>query len=359
MERFSAKDILIRVVTYLLLLLLFIVYLAPFVSPVSSSFISFVGIFSPVIILLNILSALFWTILWHPIALAHIAALLFGVGQIGLLINIPLSTHQRPTGQILKVMSFNAHFFTSERHNNVVDSTLNRLDSINAGIFCIQELATSRQDIVDEVDRGLKRYTYKYLNEINDTVNDVSYYSAIYSKYRIVNKGVITYDNTTKYAMYADVIYRNDTVRVVNTHLQSNHITADDMEFIHGSASENKNFIYQLFSIINKLTDNNKLRAQQALEINGLISDTKYQTILCGDLNSTPISYVYRKSRGELIDSFLERGFWYGYTYKNFLKLLRIDYIFHSEKFETVSYDSPNVMWSDHNPVIVELKLNK
>lgn len=360
MNRFSVIErIIIRVVTALLLFLLFVVYLTPFVSPINSSFIAFIGIFSPVIILLNIFCALFWTIVWHPIALVYILGLLFGSWQIGLLIHIPISTSQRPAGQILKVMNFNAHFFTSPTHDNVVDSTLHHLDSINAGVLCLQEMATSKQDIVDKVNRGLKKYTYKFINEQVDTSSNISYYSAIYSKYRIVHKGVINYGNATNYTMYADIIYRNDTIRVVNNHLQSNNITNKDLEFISGGKTEDKNSLFKIFSIVNKLTENSKIRVEQAIELERLISDTPYQMIVCGDLNSIPTSYAYRRVRGKLTDSFLEKGFWYGYTYKGLMKLLRIDYVFHSEKFETVSYESPKIMWSDHNPVIVELRLNK
>lgn len=39
--------------------------------------------------------------------------------------------------------------------------------------------------------------------------------------------------------------------------------------------------------------------------------------------------------------------------------VLRIDYLFHSDDFETVSYRSEQPEWSDHNPVIVDVRLKR
>ena len=89
----------------------------------------------------------------------------------------------------------------------------------------------------------------------------------------------------------------------------------------------------------------------------GFIHDGTPRVIVCGDFNDTPMSYTYRRLRGDLTDAFARKGRGMIYTYRGFLGVFRIDYLFHSDDFETVDYDSEQPLWSDHNPVIVDLKL--
>jgi endonuclease/exonuclease/phosphatase family metal-dependent hydrolase len=57
-----------------------------------------------------------------------------------------------------------------------------------------------------------------------------------------------------------------------------------------------------------------------------------------------------------LNDAFSEAGEGYSYTFRGFFDALRIDYVFSSDEFETLSYEVPKVPYSDHLPVLVRLK---
>lgn len=90
------------------------------------------------------------------------------------------------------------------------------------------------------------------------------------------------------------------------------------------------------------LHENFKKRAAQAEHINQLISDSPYPTLVCGDFNSLPSSYVYQTVKGEKMnDGFQTCGHGYMYTFRYFKHLLRIDYILHSSEFQGVDYFSP------------------
>jgi len=60
--------------------------------------------------------------------------------------------------------------------------------------------------------------------------------------------------------------------------------------------------------------------------------------------------------RGQLADSFRESGKGYAYTYRYLHKLFRIDYLFYSPgDLKARYYESPEVVYSDHNPIIIGL----
>lgn len=92
--------------------------------------------------------------------------------------------------------------------------------------------------------------------------------------------------------------------------------------------------------------------------------------IAAGDFNTTPRSIAYERITEVLDDSWLEAGFGFGQTFPGGpLKptplgitvpnwLLRIDYVFHSDEWETANASiGPWDGNSDHRPVIVDLAL--
>lgn len=361
-SNFSIIDITLKVATYVLLLMLFLAYISPYISPAYTKLIPLMGLVSPIIILANIIVAIYWILRWDKVAILCVVVLLLGIGHISKFVQIPVQKEMPQKGPILKIITFNAHYFTTSKHKDVITKTLHTLDTLNADILCIQEFATSRQDNMEEISKKLRKYQYHYHHSTQDSSTKINYYTAIYSKFKIINKGEIHFNAIANSSIYADILYRNDTIRVFNNHLQSSSMTSSDIKFLSGEDadySEKGNNLFRLFSIGEKLTINNKLRSDQADTIKHIIDQTPYSIIVCGDHNVIPMSYTYRKVRGNLQDAFINKGKWYGYTYKSFGHFLRIDFIFHSNTFKTISYGSPDIMWSDHKPVIVELKYTK
>ena len=72
----------------------------------------------------------------------------------------------------------------------------------------------------------------------------------------------------------------------------------------------------------------------------------------------TMSAYVYHTVKGDkLQDGFQTSGHGYMYTFKFFKHLLRIDYILHSPELNSTDYFSPDLTYSDHNPVVMRVKL--
>ena len=176
------------------------------------------------------------------------------------------------------------------------------------------------------------------------------------SKYRILRSDTVL---TPSSSVWADVIVGEDTVRVFNNHLRSTAINASDNQFITShqflsdTARETK-----IRSIVTRLRENSVLRAAQVDSIAQVVGATRTRRIVCGDFNDTPMSYVYRTMAGGLNDAFSKSGSGYSHTFRGFFNTLRIDYVLCSDSFDPVSYEVPQVEYSDHLPVVVRLQKN-
>jgi len=98
-------------------------------------------------------------------------------------------------------------------------------------------------------------------------------------------------------------------------------------------------------------------RAAQTDSICHLAIAAPHPVLVCGDFNSLPSSYTYRRLSEFLEDGFKTGGHGYMYTYRYGKRMLRIDYAFHSPELECIDYYSPDLdLCSDHNPVIFTVK---
>ena len=81
--------------------------------------------------------------------------------------------------------------------------------------------------------------------------------------------------------------------------------------------------------------------------------------IICGDFNNTAYSYVYRKIRGDLNDTFKEAGAGFGRTYDFKFFPVRIDFIFADDAFIVNKFKTYDDHLSDHYPIMTSLSLEK
>jgi endonuclease/exonuclease/phosphatase family metal-dependent hydrolase len=140
--------------------------------------------------------------------------------------------------------------------------------------------------------------------------------------------------------VWADVVVREDTFRVFNTHLQSTETPRTEVEYIENHEYlEDEGSQEHIREMIERLSENNKLRALQVDTISQMIAASPYPVIVCGDFNDAPVSNTYRRMSHRLRDAFREEGRGYSYTYRGFFDMLRIDYILCSKDFSVLSYD--------------------
>ncbi|KAB1067173.1 endonuclease/exonuclease/phosphatase family protein [Tamlana haliotis] len=187
-------------------------------------------------------------------------------------------------------------------------------------------------------------YPYTFLGQRKGSGKSMQ---LILSKYPIVNKGYIDFPNTANNAMFADIQYKNELIRVYNVHLQSFSVEIDQ-EFFTESG---------LKAVYPKIEKGQKFKSVQTELLLENFREFQGRSIVGGDFNTTPFSKTYESLRANRQDTFLEVGSGFGGTYNLLGYPMRLDYILPDHNFQVMSHENFNLKLSDHEPILVHLKL--
>ena len=325
--------------------------LAPQVSPVSNSLLPILGLGYPVLLLCNVLSIITWLILRSRWAFLSLITMIVGYQSCTTLFNI--SRADTPSAASFKVASYNANFAKRIALLAGPDLALAEKENANflkshnnVAVLCVQEDGLRTRSYFEAMDFG-----YRYWVEGMSV--------SIYSKFPIIDKGLIDLKSTTaNTCLWADIKLPTGTVRVYTAHLEANRPTAEVPEVIlEGAPEEMSNAA--LLGILQHHVLFSTIRAQQAQAIAHHALSSPYPTIICGDFNETPQSYIYTLLRGDRQDTFQEEGQGIASTFGEKIPALRIDHMFVDKTIEVLHHEiSPNA-YSDHYMIVGELELRR
>ncbi|MET0760112.1 MAG: endonuclease/exonuclease/phosphatase family protein [Flavobacterium sp.] len=330
-----------------LAVLTFVAYVLPFLAPKLFPILSVLTLILPLFLILNGLFFVYWGIQFKKQLFLSGLVLLMGITFINKFYKFSSTNIPRVENDFV-VMSYNVRLFNLFKWLNddqVPNEILAFINEQNPDILCIQEYSSSAK-----ID--LKIYPYEYVFMQGDKIKTGQ---AIFSKYPIINNGNIIFPNSNNNAIFADIKKGKDIIRVYNMHLQSIKISPDVNEI-----SENIDGINQEKSqmVIKRISKAFKKQQQQAEIIMNHKNKCEYPIIICGDMNNSAFSYVYRSIKGSLKDSFEEAGDGFGPTYSFKYYPARIDYIFADPSMKVKSYESfPEFINSDHFPIIARLSM--
>lgn len=336
-----------------------VTYFVPYVNPGRVWFLPVLGLAAPAVYVAAVVLMLYWVIRWRRVqALTMLAVVFIGLFDVSLFWRPEI---RRTYGEVsdrgtFEFMSYNVRGFYGEDGQSSVDSVVQLIERLDPDIVCLQEFNGRLADRSERFRILSDSYESARFGQTSAPDSLVGASMIILSKYRILRSATVLSPHS---AVWADVLIDDDTVRVFNNHLRSTAINADDNDFItsHRILSDTAREV-KIRSIVSRLRENSILRAAQVDSIADVIADARARCIVCGDFNDTPMSYVYRTMAGGLNDAFSKSGSGYSHTFRGFFNTLRIDYVLCSDSFDPVSYEVPQVEYSDHLPVVVRLQKN-
>ena len=218
-------------------------------------------------------------------------------------------------------------------------------------ILCLQEYIRGGRLKQSHIDRVLSAYPYKDVRRVGKGGNHL----ACYSRYPILHARTIDYGSDFNGSVVYTLLCGGDTLTVVNNHLESNKLTTSDREtYVRMLRSPESTDVKEGSRLLlGKLAEATSIRSHQADTIARLIaSQGRKRLIVCGDFNTSPISYAHRTIAEGLTDAFVESGFGLGISYHRNGFLFRIDNILISPDLQSYrcTVDS-RIKNSDHYPI--------
>lgn len=269
--------------------------------------------------------------------------------------------NEKETLNSFSVLSYNTSFFRKTNLNNANSELDTESESFkilkwiqenDADIKCFQEFYHQDSSaLFSTLDSISQQGEYDYYFSSNNRGGKNSEFGiVIFSRYPIINSGEVLFKGgSANRAAFADIVIHKDTIRLVNTHLESMSLSTNNPLVKESLSSKKENFK----TVFRKLKKGSIDRSFQAEILRELIYQSPYKVILVGDFNQTPYSYVYHSFKDILHNAFEKAGNGFGITYGgNTLFFLRIDNQFYDPLIRAIDYITHYDMpFSDHFPI--------
>ena len=354
------KKMLFPVPTLIILFAMLGAWACRFVAPSVFMPIAYLGLGFPLILIVYLI----WIIVLLIFgAWRHLLLLLPTVVCIPIMLDtFPVNISSGPVADAksntFKLLTYNVGAF--QYSENATSKIAKLIEKENFDIVCLQEYIEFRAKEDEDFKKILAVYPYSTVGDMTvDSHNRV----VTLSKHKIIKSGVASKGKANNRAIYSDIIFGNDTIRVINAHLASNHISYADKQEIdsisHGLKVEKVKD--KIHSLDKKVSNNYVIREQMANDIDSVIAQTKIKVMVCGDFNDVPVSYVYHKIKGERLSvANEEMGWGYNYTFRESPFFFCIDHVlYQTAGFDCLDYERVRVPYSDHYPSMAQFSIKQ
>ncbi len=346
----------------LAILALLLSYAAPYISPALYWPIAFLGLGYPVLVAIHLVFMVYWIVVFKLKFLYSLVVLLMGYSFIPsyLQISAKKSTEKE---NMLTIVDFNMKYFGAFEGTKLSepDKFFDVLDRVNPNLLCFQEFkdlgTPADKPMYKRLFKRLKNYyTCGILYDQNGKPN--GHHLAMFSKFPFIDSGLVEHNiQSDNFTVYADIVAYGDTIRIINTHLQSIKLDTKDYTAVTNIKMVDDSAVNSLTRISRKLKVAFEMRAKQSELVREFIDQSPYKVIVLGDFNDSPSSYAYRTMKGKLNDSFIESGSGIGRTYVGAMPSFRIDYILHDPSYKAYNYYAKAFEFSDHKMLSCSLKI--
>ena len=339
------------ILTIVVMMFTFIGLFGGSVDPAGNTAMAMLVYVLPLLIICNVLLLIYWLVRrkWKW-SIMPIVSILCCVPYVGTIFQFGSLDTSADKIRGIKIATYNVEAFSRETTGFKAEAILAEMKKQKVDVLCMQEYAEHSGD--KKNSDSYKEY-FPYMQKGKDDM-------VIYSKYPITETKNMPFEATNNSAMWATINVKGKAIRIFNVHIETtgfNRTVAKAGKIIaKGGKVEQSSIISAIYG---NYTLGMVIRAGQARMVANEIQNTNGPVIVCGDFNDVPYSYVYNTMLGNLVDGFKECGTGgLMVTYRHPKKPVRIDYIFHDESLEGISYYcNDEVSYSDHNPVFMRIAL--
>lgn len=321
-------------------------YLSLLVNPAGFWFLTIFGLLYLPFLALNFF-LLFWALIRHSKAFwIPLVALVPSVFVLGWHVQAGGNDAEISDDDV-RIVSYNVGLFRlgEDADDDSRDSVFAYLDASGADIICLQEVAFKDAAELERTLRG--RFPAYDLEYYVRTGGPSVFGNVILSRFPALEKGRVSFEESSNMALYADYYIDGMKVRVYNCHFQSYNISLSGIgRALRRGASD------ALKDTERKMSFSLSLRPRQVDAVMRNIESCSLPSIVAGDFNDTPMSYTYRRLRRDRTDTFVAAGEGFGASYSILRPFLRIDYVLLPGGFEAVTHKvRSDLHYSDHFPV--------
>ncbi|MEO8821410.1 MAG: endonuclease/exonuclease/phosphatase family protein [Ginsengibacter sp.] len=337
-------------------------------NPQNWWFLSLLTLVLPYLLLILFIFFIVWIFvkpLWSIISLAIILSSLHAVKNIfPFHLQSEFVIHKKNNN--IRIMSWNVELFNILHYKDHPEKKQEMIDLINKydpDVACFQEMVAGENkkaiNYFPGIFNALKFTDYFYSYSVKNDFDRYHHFGIIiFSKFPIIRKQtLVNYpDSYNSTFQFVDIVTAKDTFRIFNIHLQSLKFSQANLNYLDNGTIPSEGNISESKSIISKIKRGILKRASQADFIKDEINHSPYPVIICGDFNDVPVSYAYETIGKGLQNAFAQKGSGISRTFSSISPTLRIDNIFTDKKFEITQYTRLIKDYSDHFPIIADLK---
>lgn len=305
----------------------------------------------------NVLMALVWLLMGRWQFLLSVAAIAVRYTMVPLFFQLGGTATVPPAEEhpsMVKLMTYNVRLFRGADADAAAstDSNANAFLSLvreyGPDVLCLQEYAAPKTVRLTD---SLVLIGYNHYYGSHTASNGLPYGTVIFSRLPITYVNRIDGEK-----LLAELMLDGRRFRVCAIHMDSFRFDASDFEELervsHGDVGHASG------RALSKVKETVLCHEEEwEHRIKDVVTESTLPLLLAGDLNDVPNSWLYHQIASTLTDTYCEEGFGYCHTYNGSILKLRIDAVFHSDGWRTLSYRRIKTGISDHYPVFTSLEL--